>query len=489
MAQDVLPPDGIKIEITKPVMMSALLSILFALYAVIFMWGFWQKDVNALGLNFFIFSAAAISVIVYRLLKEKNYSKSDLFWITPFYFIALSFLLYNNLFTKSINFFVMPFLFVFFFTLSFLAGKKDKIWNTALFFKILERVIFFFDKINDACACYLKLLKMKKQGKNPLYLRILAGVALLVVVAVGVVLPLLSSVDSIFADQVKVFYDYFSKIFSSVLFVKAIAFIILAIVFLASSLAWWKKYSLEDDQEKKEKIKIIDPVVVTVVVAGIFLIYGLFIAVQFKRLWLGNLPINFSDTVTLVKSGFWQLFFLSIINVLIFIFSFRKANKAFQIILGFFAVSSLLLLFSSAWRMWLYVTNYGLSYEKFYASYTVIFSFFVFAVLLASFFFKQKLNFLKIFTFTFLWMYSLTTIIPLEHFILNANLALKNRPDSRIRIAELVMLSPDVLGEVEKKVMPLNIETEMWQGWIEKSQKIIADKKWYELSLLDIGRK
>jgi hypothetical protein len=486
MTQENMPQDGIKIELTKSVITSAILSALFSLFVVVFMWGFWQKGINALGLNFFIFSSAFFSLIIYKLVREKNYSKSDLFWIIPFSLIIISFLLYDNSFTKNIDFFVMPFLFAGFFTFSFMADKKTKIWNGALAAKILERIIFFFDKINDSCICYFRLLKIKKEGKRSLFTRILLGMILLVVIAIGVILPLLSSVDPLFADKVRFFSEWLSKFLKPDLVNKIIAFVVLAIAFLAGMLAWWKKYFFAEKEEKKENKA--DAVVVTVIVAGIFLIYVLFIAIQFSRLWLGNLPINFSETVNLVKSGFWQLFFLSIINVLIFLFSFRKINKPFQILLGFFTVSSLLLLFSSAWRMWLYVVNYGLSYEKFYASYTVIFSFFVFAVLLLSFLFKKKFNFLKIFAFTFLWMYSLTTIIPLEHFILNANLALKNRPDSRIRIAELVMLSPDVLGEVEKKVLPLNVETEMWQKWIERSKKIVSDKKWYERSLFDIGK-
>jgi hypothetical protein len=487
MTQDNLPQDGIKIETGKSAAWKAVLAIAFSLFAVIFLWGFWHRGVFALGLNFFVFSAGFFSLIIYRLVKEKNYSKNDLFWITPFFLIILSFFLYNNPFTKVVNFFVMPFLFAFFFTFSFVSDKKEKIWNGFLVRKILGKIIFFFDKINDACACYFELLRMKKGGKKPLYLRILAGVALLLVIAVGLILPLLSSVDPIFAGQVKYFYDYFSKIISSSFFARAAAFAVLSVVFLAFSLAWWKKYSFEDNEEKK--IKATDPVIVTVMVAGIFSIYALFIAIQFKRLWVGNLPISFEETVGLVKSGFWQLFFLSIINVLIFLFSFRKINKSFQVLLGFFTAGSLLLLFSSAWRMWLYVYNYGLSYEKFYASYTVIFSFIVFVTLLVSFAFKNRLNFLKIFAFIFIWMYSLTTVIPLESFILNANLELKNKSNSKIRIAELTMLSPDVSREVEKKILPGGVDSQMWQKWVDKSKKIVSEKKWYEVCLFDISKK
>lgn len=309
----------------------------------------------------------------------------------------------------------------------------------------------------------------------------------MIVIASGIILPLLSSVDPIFALKVKKFYELLPKFFTLDLMGKTVVFMVLAVAFLASILAWWKRYSFEEKQEENKKE--LDVVITTIIVGGVFLIYLLFIAIQLKRLWLGNLPIDFSETVNLVKSGFWQLFFLSIINVLIFLASFRQISKSFQVLLGLFTASSLLLLFSSAWRMYLYVYNYGFSYEKFYASYTVLYSFLVFASLLAAFAFKKKLNFLKIFAFTFIWLYSLTTVFPLEQFILNANLKLKERPESRIRIAELAMLSPDVLGAVRKNVLPLGVETELWQNWAAESEKRMADKKWYEICLLDIKEK
>lgn len=168
--------DGVKIDITKPFIVKAVFSAGLALFAVIFLWGFWAKGPAALGLNFFIFSAAFLSFLIYNLVKEKNYSRKDLFWIIPFSLMILSFFLYNNLFTKSINFFVMPWLFVFFFTLAFMADKNSQVWGKSLFFKIFGKLIFFFDKINDAGVGYFRLLKIKKQEKSSLFFRVLIGI-------------------------------------------------------------------------------------------------------------------------------------------------------------------------------------------------------------------------------------------------------------------------------------------------------------------------
>ena len=70
---------------------------------------------------------------------------------------------------------------------------------------------------------------------------------------------------------------------------------------------------------------------------------------------------------------------------------------------------------------------------------------------------------------------------------MRANLALAERPGSRIKIYELTMLSGDVLGFVEgKKNDPRFAD---WGDWIEKRKKDLNAKAWYELNAMDIAYK
>jgi len=160
------------------------------------------------------------------------------------------------------------------------------------------------------------------------------------------------------------------------------------------------------------------------------------------------------------------------------------------------------LLASAGYRMGLYVTYYGFSYEKFFASYTVIYCAILFIWLIIKLFAKQRANILKFLIVLFLWMYSIVAIFPVEQFILRANIALSNIKESRIRLFEMTMLSPDVLSTVKKyqqqgllkeKTGYLSREKENkqdedfdWQPWIERQEKIISDKIWYEKNLINI---
>lgn len=150
--------------------------------------------------------------------------------------------------------------------------------------------------------------------------------------------------------------------------------------------------------------------------------------------------------------GFWQLFLLTILNILFYVGIYKKYTKNVQGILVVFTLSSLLLIASAGYKVFMYVTDYGLSYEKFFAFYTVIFCVMVFAWFISLFVRrgKERVNIICSLAFMALWMYAFATIIPLEKFIFNTNLKLTQQENSRVDINELKMLGFDALSVVEE---------------------------------------
>ena len=312
-------------------------------------------------------------------------------------------------------------------------------------------------------------------------------------------IPLLSSADVVFAGKIQFTYDWFKDILSIPFIYKLLTFIALSVLFFSLLVAWSRRF---DYTEKEESGRKIDPIVSGIVLGGVLCLYLLFLWVQINRLWVGTLPFDFKETESLVKSGFWQLFFLSVINVAIYFFTYKKTIPLVQRILIAFTVASLLLLSSAGYRMGLYVTYYGLSYEKFFASYTVIYSALLFIWLISRLFIKQRSNIVKFLVVLFLWMYAIVSILPVEQFILRTNVALSYLEESRIRLFELTMLSPDVLalvkeyqqqGVLEEKVDYLaqegtnkSEEDFDWNPWIERQEKVVSDKVWYERNLMNI---
>ena len=158
--------------------------------------------------------------------------------------------------------------------------------------------------------------------------------------------------------------------------------------------------------------------------------------------------------------------------------------------------------------MALYVTYYGFSYEKFFASYTVVFCAILLSWLGTKTITRAKAGLIRFPIVLFLWMYAVLTVIPVERIILRSNVALSRREGSQIRLFELTMLSPDVLGLVrryqkegvlnEKNLYYAREEavrsgddtgkgaTFDWNPWIMSRSEIVSSKAWYEMNVTNL---
>ncbi len=467
---------------------------------VIFMWGFWSQGVYALGVNAFLFGLLICVLFIVTLYKKGRLLKSDLAWIIPLGLVLSSFLIYDNPFLKVVSILVLIFMFALFYNYAFLDDKKSRPWNFVFFVRILNRVLSFLSQIGKSATLYLEMIIPANKAKKKIIAKVIFGIILFLVIALTVFIPLLSSADAVFAGKMQVVYSWVKEVFSLPAIYKIVTFILLSILLFSVFFSWSKRLHYEEAEDDNNKI---DPIIPGIVIGGILLIYILFLWVQLERLWVGTLPFDFKETENLVKSGFWQLLSLSIINIAIYLFAYKKTNRLVQWILTIFTGASFLLLSSAGYRMGLYVTYYGFSYEKFFASYTVLYCAVLFIWLIAQLCRKQKSNIVKFLLVLFFWMYAVVAVLPVERIIFRANVSLSGLAESRIRLFELSMLSPDVLSLVKQSVnsgllkigdeQPL-LEGEVmtdarfsWKTWIEEKEKILADKKWYERNLMNVG--
>jgi hypothetical protein len=486
-------------KLGKTLTAKLLLSIVPAMFWVIFLWNFWDKGIYALGFNATVFGFIFLGLFIWVLYKKGYYIRHDLLWIIPMFLIFLSYAIYDNPFLKITSLLFTPILFGIFYNQAFLKDKKTKIWDFEFIAKIVRRFFSFLTKISQSAKLYLNLIIPSGKNKKNTIARIIGGVILFLIIAFTVFIPLLSAADAVFAAEVQVIYDWFVNIFSSIFVYKILVVIALTVLFFSALSAWSRKFEYN---EKEDSSKNIDPIISGIFIGGVLFLYLLFLWIQINRLWVGELPFDFNEVETLVKSGFWQLLLLSMINILIYFFTYRKTTLAVQRILSAFTITSLLLLISAGYRMALYVTYYGFSYEKFFASYTVLFCAILFVWLIAKVFSRKRANILKFLIILFLWMYAVVTIFPVEQFILRTNVVLSNIKESRIRLFEMTMLSPDVLSLVEKYERQGLLKESAgylsrvgetkdnnyfdWSPWIERQEEIISDKIWYEKNLMNI---
>jgi len=486
-------------KLTKTLKLQIVFSLALSIFWVIFLWGFWDRGVIVFGLNAFIFIFLLTILFLWSLYKVQKFSQSDLIWIIPIFFIELSFLIYENPFLKVISFLLLPVLFSLFYNYTLISNKKEFNWNFSFLVNTLGRILSFFSRLTQSAGRHYKLFIPSEKTNKAVIVKVIIGVVLLFVISLGVVIPLLSSADLEFANMMQGIVEWFRNLISEVVLMKIMFLLVLSVVIIAMISAWGKAYKYKDKENKKENL---DPIISTIVLGGILLLYLLFLWVQLERLWVGSLPFDFKETEALVKSGFWQLFFLSIINILIYFFTYKKTNKFVQNILIAFTFASLLLLFSAGQRMILYVWYYGLSYEKFFAFYTVIFCTILFAWLIARLFMTKQANILKFLIVLFLWMYSVLTVFPVEQFIVRTNIKLASEPNSKIKLYEMTMLSADALPLIQKykqqgvlnetitAVDPFTQEEIIrevnWSPWIRRQEQSVFSKKPYEMNIFNI---
>ena len=458
-------------------------ALLLALFWVTSMWGIWTKNVYALGWNLTLFTAGIIAL--YLKSQDRRITKRELVWFIPLALIALSYSLYENPFVKAVNMLVLPILFAAYWIITSTRNHHAVVWNLHWVIRLIERLFGFLRDIERALAMILHALIPGGEKRSDLTKRIALGLGIFAVLAFVFFIPILTSADSAFADLIQGFYDYVIDLIALETIMKIVVFSVLTLLMLSGLLHWTK----EEEFSSNAKIKHMDSVVSGIVLGGILLLYILFLFTQLSTLWVYELPMEFSSTEHLVKSGFWQLFFLSGINVLLFLLYYRRTSKHVQNILIAFMFASLLLLLSAAKRMGMYVFYYGFSYEKFFATYTVIFAVFLFIRLIAALFQSRKTDILRYLVIAFVWMYAVATVLPVEQMIFRANRSLAIRPDSRINMYELQMLSGDVYGLVQEEISngdQSDEDRQVWVDWSEEKAQIAKNKRFYEMTLTDL---
>ncbi|MFT7184570.1 MAG: hypothetical protein ACI9QC_000914 [Oceanicoccus sp.] len=450
-----------------------LAALALAFFMVLTHWGFWDKGVMALGWNASVFWIGLLGYLFHKSPSPKLKKRSAI-WI-PLLLMALSFGLYENPWLKFISLAVLPLSTGVFYLYGQMESGKKRWWGLDFLSQLGHHLLKPTMKVEKSVTQLTQEIfrfKSNKRAKS-----ILIGLGILLILLLVVVLPLLGSADAVFNSYLNTINKKIADLLNGSLIWRSISFITLSVAFLAFFKGWIGKIQLKDEPE----LKAHDDWISGIVLGGLLGTYLLFLSIQVSYLFVGSLPINFNSTVQFVKSGFWQLFFLSILNGVLFFNFYRRTQKPAQIILKVFIMTSGLLLVSAAWRMALYVTNHGLSYEKFFAAYTTLFGLIVFIILAWASFSKKKLNLFKAFSFMALWFYAIATVLPVEQIILRSNVALSQSEDSKIELVELIMLSADVYGVTKTEYVLWGEDGFLfWEAWLTETEKDINNREWYE---------
>jgi hypothetical protein len=479
-------------------------SLAASVFWVVALWNFWERGPMALGLNASIYLGGLFALFLWSAHRRGISLRRTWVWSVPLGLIILSFFLYNNPFLKMVSLLILPPLFALFYIYAHREGQTEPHWSWSYLTKSLGRALSAVAWLGQSARAHARLLAVKRTpDRGRLALRIVVGLMLLALISLTVVIPLLASADSQFAEAVRGLTDWLQAIIERIeltTVAKIVWAAIFSVVTMAALLAWGRTFAYQDPNQPSP----VDSVIAGIVLAGLLALYLLFLGIQVQRLAVTGLPYDFNETVALVKSGFWQLLSLSVLNIILYFTIFRRTGRTVQRLLTAFTLSSLLLLLSAAHRMGLYVIFHGFSYEKLFATYTVIYCAAVFVWLIRGLFSPVRHNVVRFMCLLFLWMFAVATVLPIEQLILRSNVALAQMPGSRVRLYELTMLSPDVLNTVERfqatgrltenayyhdqqrRSNPSQAGVEPdWSWWVRSRREQVRAKAWYEKTLVD----
>ena len=374
---------------------------------------------NRLGINVILFIGPLLGFLYYVLKQNKKINnKKGLLFMIPIILLSIFYLIYDNTFFKVFNVLAITglFLLMYLFTIN----------PTFKFLSVIKNVIYLlFLPLSNISNLYrvvkLKIesaLHLSNDGKKKI------KSILIVIPIVIIVLLLLSSADMLFGNMFGNFFKIFSKL-SIDDFVGRIILIFVLFTYLGATI----NYLLYEykGEEEKENPKNVENYTIKLLLTTLNIIYIVFDFIQIRSLIFhqGLTNINYAEYA---RSGFFQLMFISIINLTILLISKKtkedtKYNKVMSVIM---VLLTLIIIISSFLRMYMYESAYGYTLLRLLVYITLITEGILLIPTLV-YIFNRKINVLKPYMIIIISVYTIVSLSPIDYFIAKNNINRYNK--------------------------------------------------------------
>ncbi|MHB8126826.1 MAG: DUF4153 domain-containing protein [Desulfitobacteriaceae bacterium] len=414
-----------------------------------------------LGLSYPLYIIALYTVLFWNM-QNNQQLKFHLRWLLGIPIIALSFsyLIFSNQIFAVLNFFMIPILLVAH-TLLLTSNSRYKWYETKFLVDILHGVVA--RPLANCLKPFSLISKVAKRGINPGKFSIAYKVLIGLLVAIPlliVIVPLLASADDVFHHFVELIPNVFKDININEFVARLI--IVTMVTCLMFSYLWSLFCSkteinkaLSDTDSLHKSSAFLDPITVTTILVLIDVLYVFFIAIQFSYLF-GSLRYGLPHDFTYAqyaRKGFFELVVITLINLLILLgnMNFVKASgsridKVVKVLNTALVVSTLIMLLSAHFRMFLYEEAYGFTYLRVLTHAFMGYLFVLFVVTLCKIWY-QTLHLLKSYIAISIVAYTLVNYINIDSVIVKNNIERYNKGNP-IDILYLTKLSYDAVPKL-----------------------------------------
>ena len=417
-----------------------------------------------LGISVFLFCLALGFFILYLLDKNNRIkNKKALILCVPIILISATYFIFNNTFFYVANIIALIILF----TLMVILAVFEK---TSIGL-ILNRAVYLFlgpiEFLEEAIGSIIETIenffhkKEMSKEKNEKLRKIIIGILIAIPILI-VVLMLLSSADSIFSSELK---EVISTLFRLDIFEKQtyinLFFRIIIILMIAVYLIALLYNVLEDNFTEKEvgekKNWTIDRTIGNTILTILNLVYLVFCYIQISVLFMKTGNMGDFDYASYARQGFFQLMAVSVINLVIILITSKRNEinkklnytKVMNLCLSMF---TLIILFSSFYRMYLYEQEYGYTFLRLMV-YVALITEAILIIPTVMYILDMKINLTKTYFVVIIIMYIIVNYMNIDNVIAKRNINRYFEDTSgeyELDIEYLGTLGIDAAGEIKR---------------------------------------
>ena len=371
------------------------------------------------GINVLLFTIPLLGLILSVLKEHKCIkNKAGLLLIIPILVLSTSYFIYDNTW-KYLNVLVLPFLYLLLYIFTMKPVKT--IGDTIV--EILNLMIKPLNSIGNFTKEGVKLIPVKTKGekkkekKSTKYIQSF----LMILPIVILVLVLLASADSIFGQ---LFQNLFSWKWKGIsideIFTRTIIFASL-FFYLGATLYFIGNHYLKEKRVKEEE-KEREPLTINMLLIILNVIYLIFDIIQINSLMLHRVSSGF-NYAEYARSGFFQLMFISFINISILLLSKKcKEQTKTKIMSIIMILLTYIIIASSYLRMSLYEAAYGYTILRL-GVYAILLTEAILLVPTIYYVINKKLNILNFYLVITIAIYTAINCFSVDRVIANNNIA------------------------------------------------------------------
>ena len=468
-------------------------SILSILQSILF----WEKEPGISVMLFVISFLAGLIYLMYKYKKIEN--KKAFILVIPIILLSATYFIYHNTLFQMINVLVILILMM----IMCIYATRLHVKIQEFLVKAIELLAGSFESISDVIDSLKNKFKKKEDVENEKTEKIKQGLKSFVyaVPVILIVLILLMSADSVFANIFANIFDEFKNIFMAENFVmfciRMCIIIIFFFIFSGFFVNILKKDTMFNSESEEKIVEIhIEKMTINMILTILNIFYFIFSIIQFTSLF-SNINTNDFDYATYARQGFFQLMIISFINiVMIMLAKVNKGNtssytKGMSILILLF---TMVILLSAFFRMNLYEKAYGYTYLRLFVYYILVTEF-ILILPIGLWILDRKIDILKWTIGIVTIMYMILNFSNIESTIAKRNVDryFENQEENEIDLEYLFHhTGTDAIGQIKRLLNAKDesvVERVKEYLLLEKEELQNTQNNWQETNLSEINAK